>query len=75
MGILDKLTGGYKDNSDKDKFTVYVQFDDDDVIILAKDIDIEDDFIVSLHPEDKNYLEINDRQTGKQIKIFAKMNE
>lgn len=72
MGILDKLTGGYKDEPEKETFTVYVQFDDDDVIILSKDIDMENDFIITLHPEDNNYLEISDKLTKKKIKIFAK---
>lgn len=74
MSIINNLTKGFK-KEEEDKYSVYVQFDDDDVIMLSADIDMDDEFIISLHPEDKNYLQIRDQQTNKQIKIFAKKNE
>lgn len=76
MSIINNLTKGFKnEENDDNKYSVYVQFDDDEVILLSVDIDMDDEFIISLHPEDKNYLQIRDQQTNKQIKIFAKKNE
>lgn len=76
MSIINNLTQGFKNEEENDnKYSVYVQFDDDEVIMLSADIDMDDEFIISLHPEEKNYLQIRDQQTNKQIKIFAKKNE
>lgn len=73
MGILDKLTNGSE--NDSELFSVYIQFDDDDVIMLSPNIDTENEFVLSLHPDDKNYVEIKDNATDKKVKIFAKRNE
>lgn len=80
MGILDDLTAGSstnenKNNNEDELFSVYVQFDEDDVIMLSKDIQMKDEFTLTLHPEDKNYLVIKDTKTDKQIKIFVKINK
>lgn len=75
MSIINNLTKGFKNEEADNKYSVYVQFDDDEIILLSVDIDMDEEFIIALHPEDKNYLEIRDQQTNKQIKIFAKKNE
>jgi len=73
MGILDRLTDGNVEKNDNENlYNVYVQFDKDDPLLLALDIDVEQDFIMELHPEDKNFISIKDSKTGKEIKIFAK---
>lgn len=70
MGLLDRLTEGNEED-ENNKYNVYVQFDGDDPMILALDIDNEDDFNIVLHPEDNHFVLIKDAASGKQLKIFA----
>lgn len=82
MNILDELTGGYftkKQNqlytteySKSNNYNMYIKFDDDQPLILFKDIEKGNPVTLIFDDNNNKFFEVSCPKTGKCLKIYVK---
>jgi len=76
MNLLNDLMGNSdrspkKDKPGSKKDNVYIQFDNDEALLLFKNIDVSDSVFFILD-EENNEIIFECPQTGKKIKLYRK---
>lgn len=76
MGLIEDLTGGLNNdsgdgNNNSNTYSIYVQFDEDEPLVLKTNIDISKPFVLQLDNKENSFIEISCPKTNKTVKIFT----
>lgn len=65
----------------KDTYNVYIQFDEDEPLVAFPFIPLDEKISLDIYPDDevldgihKNMVYFRDKESGKEFKIFIKLN-